>query len=98
MIIAENKERGLFAFSVSDGEHILQFARMRYDGKLSCFVNDSIINYCDFVTWWTKPAAIKAAKRLGFTADHIERIGSRYEKKWGLRYDIRTNYFLARYE
>ena len=80
-----------------DGENLLRFGRMKYDGRLKCFRTDCVISLSEFATWNTKSEATKAAKSLGFTARHVDRIGSRFCLVWGIRHDLRDNYFLATY-
>jgi len=70
-----------------------RFARMKYDGNLECFVADSVVNIGDIVNFWTKKEAQVAAKRLPVCG--VDKIGGRFFKAWGLRHDLRDNYFLA---
>lgn len=92
----ENKEKGLFAISPDDtNENILRFGRMKFNAKLGYYVSDSILSLENFVSWPTKSEAKKTAKRLGFTQDKVEKIGSRFWSCWGIRHDFRDKYFLA---
>jgi hypothetical protein len=96
---AEDQDRGLMAIDPQgDGENVLRYGRMKYDGKLCLFRSDCALNLSDFATWPTKQAAVSAAKSLGFSTAHVERIGSRFCSVWGIRHDHRDHYFLAVYE
>lgn len=99
MNMAEDTEKGLLAMSL-DGtsENVLRFGRMKYDGSRRLFRSDSSLQLDDFVSFAKKPDAVKAAKRLGFPASHVEKIGSRFWSCWGIRRDHRDTYFLATYE
>ena len=93
---AEDKEKGLFAISPDNrNENTLRFGRMKFNGKLGYFVPDCVLSLEDFVTYLTKAEAKKAAKRLGFTQDKVQKIGSRFWSCWGIRHDFRDKYFLA---
>lgn len=96
---SEDIEKGLFAIDIDDsGENILQFGRMKYNGKLECYVSDCILSLQDFVSYPTKQKAKIAAKHLGFTQDKVQRIGSRFWLCWGIRHDFHDNYFLATFK
>lgn len=97
MKIAEDKDKGLLVVAVDDA-HVLRYARMKYDGSLRLWRSDSVIPLSDFCTWPTKAEACDAASRLGFTHGHVDRVGSRFWSCWGIRHDLRDNYFLAIYE
>lgn len=94
----EDEKNGLMAIDPDDSnENTLRFGRMKYDGKRRLFVSDSCLNLEDFFSFYTKKEAVKVAQNLGFTANHVERIGSRFWSGWGIRYDHRNNYFLANF-
>lgn len=95
MKYAENEEKGLMAIDPQgNGENVLRFGRMKYDGKLRIYRSDCVLNLADFATWIKKSDATKAARDLGFTSRHVERIGSRFCSVWGIRHDLRDCYFL----
>jgi hypothetical protein len=96
MKIAKDDEKGLMAIGLD--HKTLRFARMKYDGSLRCFTNDSVIQYNDFVAFSTKKKAIDYALSIGFQHNSVEQIGNRFERVWGIRHDIRDKYFLAKYE
>lgn len=91
----DDQRRGVMALDLTPP---LRFGRMKYSGKLRLWVSDCTINLCDFITFPTKHDAILHARTLGWTSSHVERIGSRFWSCWGIRYDIRDNYFLAKFE
>ena len=96
---AENTEKGLLAISLDDsGDNILRFGRMKYSGELCQFVPDCALSISDFITYMTKKDATKAAHNMGFTSHHVDRVGSRFCRVWGIRHDFRDSYFLARFE
>ena len=96
---AKDEANGLMAISLDDtGENVLRFGRMKYDGARGHFTPDSILCLRDFVSFPTKAKAAKAARAIGFTTGHVEKIGSRFWSCWGIRHDLRDCYFLAIFE
>lgn len=99
MRYAEDQEKGLFAMSVDDsGDNVRRFGRMKYDGGLRLFVPDCILSFDQFVTYSTKRHAIETARRLGYPANHVEKVGTRFWSAWGIRHDFRDRYFLALFD
>lgn len=96
MQYAEDNEKGLMAIKLDD-DNILKFARCQYDGKLQCFRPAAAgITMSQYVTGLKKDM-VKTAKRLGFPAANVEKIGNRFGVVYGIRHDPRDTYFLAIY-
>jgi hypothetical protein len=95
---AEDTEKGLFAIDPDDsGENTLRYGRMKYDGKRGHYTPDCVLTITDFVSYFTKSEAQKAARRIGAPQTHVEKIGTRFGSAWGIRHDFRDKYFLATY-
>jgi len=98
MKIDEDESKGIMAVSLDDtGDNIFRYARMKYSGDLRCFTPDCSIPAGDFFSYNTKAEGIRAARSLRHPATHVFRIGNRFFKAWGIRHDLRDNYFLARF-
>jgi len=76
----------------------LSFAHTEYSGKVGAFVPAQFgPDFCEFITFLTKKEAIKYAKNtLHWPANSVEKIGNRFNVAWGIRHDIRDNYFLLK--
>ena len=96
MASAENTDLGLMAKEF-DGV-LKRYGRAKYDGRLGYYRPDCVLTLSEFVTFRTKREAGKFATGNGYTAQHVERIGSRFWSAWGIRHDHRDSYFLANYE
>ena len=76
MQIIKNTDLGLLAVDPDGGgENTLRFGRMKYDGKRKHYTPDCKLSLQDFCTWPIKAEAQKAARRIGFTAGHVELVG-----------------------
>lgn len=96
MEYACNEEKGLLAVSL-DGtpETTWKFARCKYDGRLGCYKPDSALPISDYCVFLTRRLATEKAKSLCFPANRVEKLGNKFGVGWGIRHDIRDNYFLA---
>jgi hypothetical protein len=95
MKIVRDEEKGIMA--IDTGYEVMRYARCKYDGKLRCWKPDSIIPMSDYVAL-PKVAAQKYARSIHFPLTHIERLGNHYGVLYGIRYDVRSDYFMAVWE
>ena len=74
------------------------FAHTEYSGKVCAFVPAKFgPDFCRFMTFLTKKEAIEYTKNvLHWPGNSVEKIGNRFNVVWGIRHDIRDNYFLLK--
>ena len=92
---AEDTQKGIMAMDL--GGRIFKFARAKYDGHLGCFTPDSAISIKEYTTFFNKREAQIYARQNGFLIANVARFGNRFGKVWGIRYDLRDEYFLAEF-
>lgn len=95
--LREDKKHGLAVVLRGDGISPLCLVRAVYDPSIQCWKPDYPygLHLSDFRSWPRKKEAVQWAKNLCWPTNKVTRLGTRFSRGWGLRWDLRYPYFLA---
>lgn len=95
--LREDRKRGLAVVLRGDGVSPMCLVRATYDGSLRCWKPEYSLglHLADFMSWPTRKEAVQCAKDLGWKQNMVTNLGTRFSRGYGLRWDLRYQYFLA---
>jgi hypothetical protein len=68
----------------------------KYDGHKGYYRPVAPLTLSDFLIFRTKKEGTSAASKLSFPQNHVQKLGSNFQKCWGIRYDFRDDTFLLK--
>ena len=95
--LREDRKRGLAVVLRGDGVSPLCLVRATYDGSIQCWKPEYSLglHLSDFMSWPNRKEAVQCAEKLGWKQNMVTNLGTRFSRGYGLRWDLRYQYFLA---